>query len=168
MLHILVKFLRALSSEASPWQIAIAVTLGMIMGITPLFRLHNLLILFVVLFFRVNIGSFLASFILFSGIAWLFDPWLDQLGGAVLSAGGLQGLWTALFNTGLGRLSQFNHTLTMGGLLAGLILAPIVLFGTRYLVIQYRARVMERVNRLHIVRALRASRLAHLYSYGRA
>lgn len=168
MLHILVKFLRALSSEASPWQIAVAVTLGMIMGITPLLRLHNLLILFVALFFRINIGSFLASFILFSGIAWLFDPWLDQLGGAVLMASGLQDLWTALFNTGLGRLSQFNHTLTLGGLLAGLILAPLVLFGTRYLVIQYRSRVLTWVNRLHIVRALRASKLMRLYSYGRS
>ena len=167
MLRILVKFLRALSSEANPWQIAIALTLGMVMGITPLFRLHNLLILFVLLFFRINIGSFLASFILFSGLAWLADPWIDQLGAAVLTAGGLQEFWTVLFNSGLGRLSQFNHTLTMGGLLAGLLLAPFMLFGTRYLVIQYRVRIMTWVNRLHLVKILKSSRLMRLYTYGR-
>lgn len=153
------KFLKVLASEASPWQIAFAIMFGMIMGLTPVFRLHNLIILFVVLFFRINLASFLVAFTLFSGLAYLFDPLMVGVGESLLTAAGWQATWQGLYNTGIGRLSMFNHTLTLGSLVVSLVLAPVVLFLSKVLVVQYRAKVLERINKLQVVRVLKASTL---------
>jgi len=163
-MRLLIKFLKAINSAASPWQIAVAVMLGMIVGLTPLLRLHNLLILFMALFFRINFSSFLVSFLLFSGIAWLFDPLMESAGESVLLSPGLEAAWTAFYNTGLGQLSQFHHTLTMGSLLISLVLAPVLLLGTYYIVVQYRLRIMAWVNKLMIMKFLKASKLYRLYA----
>ena len=163
-MRLLIKLLKAINSEARPWQIAVAVTLGMIMGLTPLYRLHNLLILFIALFVRVNFASFLASFLLFSGIAWMFDPVMNSMGESMLMASGWQGVWTGFFNTTLGQLSQFNHTLTIGGLALSLLLVPVVLPGSWLLVVQYRARFMKWVNKLRVMQVIKASKFMRLYA----
>ncbi len=163
-MRLLIKFLKAINSEASPWQIAIAIMLGMIVGLTPFWRLHNLLILFLALFFRINFASFLVSALLFAGFAWILDPLMEGIGESILLAAGLQDFWTALYNTGPGQLSHFNHTLTMGSLVFSLVLAPFILLGSRYVVIQYRLRIMAWVNRLWIVKLLKATKLFKLYT----
>lgn len=157
------KFLKALNSEAGPWQIAFAIALGAIVGLTPFYRLHNLLVIFLVLVLRVNISSFIAAFLLFSGFAYLLDSPMILLGEKVLTANALQSFWTTLYNSQLGGLTQFNHTLTMGSLLVSLMLFPVLVFGGRFAVIQYRTRLQSWANKLQIVRVLKASKLYHLY-----
>jgi len=157
VVNFFVKFLKAISSEDNPWQIALGIALGMIFGLSPFWRLHNLVILLLVLFFRINIASFLVAASIFAGLAYALDPFMVQIGEGVLAADSMQSLWVGLYNTPIGRLSQFNHTLTMGSLILSLVLAPIVILLSRYIIIQYRARIMERVKKLHIVRMLRAS-----------
>ncbi len=156
-MNFLVKFLKVISSETNPWQIAFALVLGMFVGFSPLLRLHNLLILFVVLFFRVNIATFLVSIGFFSILAFALDPLMLNIGESVLQAGSLQGVWTAFYNSSLGQLSQFNHTLTMGSFVFSLLVSPVLLFLSKYLIVKYRSTVMERINKLHIVKLLRAS-----------
>ncbi|TVZ37977.1 uncharacterized protein (TIGR03546 family) [Alteromonadaceae bacterium 2753L.S.0a.02] len=162
-MHLLVKFLKALNSEAGPWQIAFAIALGAIVGLSPFYRLHNFVVIFVVLLFRVNISSFLASFILFSGLAFFMDSSMISVGEIVLQSASLNGVWTAFYNTSLGRLSQFNHTLTMGSLVTSLALFPVLLFASRYAVVQYRGQVKNWVDKWHVVKVLKASKLYHLY-----
>ncbi|SMF05744.1 TIGR03546 family protein [Alteromonadaceae bacterium Bs31] len=163
-MNYIVKFLKAISSETNPWQIAFALVLGMIFGLSPLWRLHNVLILFVVLVFRVNVATFLVSLGVFSALAFALDPLMLQLGERLLLADGLQQFWTALYNSPLGLLSQFNHTLTMGSLVSSLLAAPFVLFLSKYLIVKYRSSVMERVNKMHIVKVLKASTLFQKFS----
>lgn len=163
-MRLLIKFLKAINSEASPWQIAIGIMLGMIVGLTPFWRLHNLFILLLALFFRINFASFLVSALLFSGFAWFLDPLMEGIGESLLLASGLQGLWTALYNSWLGQFSHFNHTLTMGSLVFALVLAPFILLGSCYIVIQYRLRIMAWVNKLWIVKLLKATKLFRLYT----
>ena len=74
------KLLKALSSDASPWQLALGIMFGMLVGLTPLLRLHNLIVLFIVLFFRVNLSTFLIALSLFSGLAYLLDPAMITIG----------------------------------------------------------------------------------------
>lgn len=159
----LTKLLKALSSDASPWQLAFGIMFGMIIGLTPVFRLHNLLILFIVLFFRVNLTTFLVSFTLFSGIAYILDPGMLSLGESLLTNPDLQSTWTVLYNTSIGQLSQFFHTLTLGSLVLSIILAPLVLVASKVLIVQYRQRIMAWVNKLKIVQFLKSSRLFQLY-----
>ena len=155
----LAKFLKILNSETNPWQIALALMFGMMVGLTPIFRLHNLVILFVVLFFRINIASFLVATALFSGLAYAFDPLMLQLGESVLTNSSFSGVWQSFYNTSLGRLSQFNHTLTMGSLLVSVLCAPVLLLLSKYLIVQYREKLLARINKLQVVRVLKASTL---------
>lgn len=160
---ILAKLLKALHSDAGPWQLAFGIMLGMMMGLTPFYRLHNILILFIVLFFRVNLATFLLSFGVFSILAFLLDPLMMGIGEALLVNEGLSGLWTALYNTGIGRLSQFYNTLTIGSLLFSILLAPFVLFASKILIIQYRKRFLAWIEKLKVIQFIKGSRVYQIF-----
>ena len=68
------KLLKALSSEDSPSQIAGGFILGMIIGLTPLFSFHNLIIATLIIIFKVNIGMVLLAFFVFSGVGLFGRP----------------------------------------------------------------------------------------------
>ena len=158
------KLLKVLNSETDPGQIALALCLGMIMGLTPLASLHNLAVLFLVLTLRVNLAAFILGWTLFSGVAYLIDPLASRLGLAVLEMSSLEGLFTALYNTSIGRLSAFNNTITMGsGLLALILFVPLYLVTVR-IVVEYRERILETIRRTKLMQIFKASRLYDAYS----
>jgi len=161
--NIVSKFIKALNSDASPWQIAFAVMFALIVGFTPFWRIHNLIIVCLVLGLRVNLGSFLAALALFSGLAYLFDPAMIGVGEGLLFSEKLNPLWAQLYANDLARFSQFNHTLTLGSLTVSLVLAPFVLVATHLLVRQYRHHLLVWVNRLRVTRLLKASGIYRWY-----
>ncbi|MDF2178983.1 TIGR03546 family protein [Aliiglaciecola sp. CAU 1673] len=116
-----------LNLKANPWSMGLGLALGMIIGLTPLLSLHNLIVLFIVLFFRVHLLSALFGFLLFSLLSPLFAQTMASLGESLLTNPGYQDLWTAFYNSALGPISQFNHTLTFGSLVLSLMLFPVVL-----------------------------------------
>lgn len=115
-----------LQLKANPWSIGLGLALGMIMGLTPLLSLHNLVPLFILLVFRVHLPAALAGLLVFSLISPLLADSMAALGEAVLTAPGYQPLWTTLYNSALGPISQFNHTLTFGSLLLSVLLFPLL------------------------------------------
>lgn len=162
-MQLLAKLLKALNSDASPWQLAFGIMLGMMMGLTPFLGLHTVLILFVVLFLRVNLTTFLLAYALFSGLTLLLNPMMADIGESLLTTSNLAGLWTGLYNSTFGQLTQFYHTLTLGSLLLSLVLAPFILVISKILVEQYRVRFMLWVDKLKIVQFVKGSRLYQLY-----
>ena len=74
MIRAIIKLLRVLNSEAAPAQIGLALAFALIMGLTPLWSLHNLAVLLLVLVLRVNLSAFLLGTAVFSGLAYLLDP----------------------------------------------------------------------------------------------
>lgn len=164
MLTLLARFLRALNSESGAWALAIAFVLGMIMGFTPLWRVHNLLILLIALLFRVNLSGFILSFIICSGIAYLLDPLFHQVGFAILSAESWQPVWQSMYNSAFWRVVQFHHTITLGSLVISLAFAPILAVVSFWIVSQYRQRIQVWFNKLKIVQALKANRFWAIYS----
>ena len=163
MLRTLARLLRVLNSETHPAQIAGAVSLAVIMGLTPLWSLHNLLILLLVLLLRVNLSTFLVTWAVFSGLAYLADPLFHRLGLALLTNGALHGLWEGLYHSPWGRLSGFNNTVMLGSLLAALVLAVVLFPVVARLVVQYRQRVRDWVRRSRLMTFFKASKLYRLY-----
>lgn len=164
MLRALARLLKLLNSEVEPGQISLGVCLALIMGFTPLWSLHNLLVLLLVLILRVNLSAFLVSFAFFSLVAYALDPLFGSLGLAILTASPLEGLWTWLYNTALGRLEAFNDTVTMGSSIVSLVLfAPLYLLCSR-LIAKYREQVLAWVRRTKLMQALRASRFYRVYA----
>ena len=160
---LLARLLRALNSETDPAQISLALCFALILGFTPLFSLHNLVVLLLVLVLRVNLSTVIAATLVFSGLAYGLDPLFHQIGLAALTAEGLSGFWTGLYNTTWFRFGHLNNSVVMGSLLASLALFVPVFFVGNLLIRRYREHVLAWVNRLRIVRVLKGSRFYQLY-----
>ncbi|MFB1034364.1 MAG: TIGR03546 family protein, partial [Sinobacterium sp.] len=116
-----------------------------------------------VLFFRLNITGFIVSWAAFSVLTIPLRVLLSDLGEGLLVYEGLQSIWTALYSSYLGQLSQFYHTLTLGSLLTSVILFPFILIGSKKLVEQYRLRFMQWINQWRVVQFIKGSNFYQLY-----
>ena len=164
MLTLLVKLFNALNLESSSRQIALAISLGFMVGLSPLFTFHNILLLLIVLFIRVNIASFILSVGFFSGLSYLFSGVIVQWGEYLLTNEHLNGLFTTLYQFDLFKLAHFHHTYTLGAIVLGFLLALPIYFLSNYLIQKYRIHIKDFFDQLPIIKALKASKLYRLYS----
>lgn len=163
MIAMLANLLKALNSDSAPGQVALAFALALITGLTPLFSLHNLLIIFIACIVRINFGAFLLATAFFSGLAYLLDPAAIALGESLLTNSDYQELWTGLYQNELLRISGFNNTLVMGSLVIALIAFIPVLLLSRWLILAYRDCLMVWVDKLKITKLLKASKFYKAY-----
>ncbi|MDH5711715.1 MAG: TIGR03546 family protein [Gammaproteobacteria bacterium] len=155
----IIKFIRVLGSEASPFQISFAIGLAMIAGFTPLLSLHNVLVFFILLSFRVNLAAFMLTLGLFSGVAYLLDPMFHNIGLSLLQNPDLQANWTSMYNSLFWRIAHFNNTIVLGSLVVSLAaFIPVVLLGN-VLIKQYRDKVMVYLQDSKIARFLQTSKI---------
>jgi uncharacterized protein (TIGR03546 family) len=163
MLTMIAKLLKLLNSEADPFQISVALGLSMVTGFLPLFTPLNLIILLLVFLLRVNVSAYLLGSAFFAGVAWFLDPVFHRIGLAVLTAGALEGLWTAFYNTVIGRLQHFNNTVVMGSFVVSLLLfIPLVLL-LNAAIRRYREHLLVWVKKSHLMKFFMASKLYRLY-----
>lgn len=164
ILKFLAKLVKILRSGISPNQIAGGFILGMIIGLTPIMSLHNMIIFVLIILLRVNIASAIFGFALFSGIAYLLDPYFHNIGYYVLTqVPSLESLWTDLYNTPILALSNFNNTVVMGSLLVSIVLLIPVFFLMKVSIIQYRKNIEDRMNQWKIVKAFKGTTVYSIY-----
>ncbi|WP_440874398.1 TIGR03546 family protein [Thalassotalea sp. PLHSN55] len=163
MLTLLAKLFHALNSESSTRQIALAITLGFVVGLAPLFTLQNLIILFFVLLVRVHLGAFILAVGFFSGISYLLSAVIVQVGESLLTSESLNSLFTGLYQLSLFKLGHWHHTYTLGALVVGLILAVPLYFIVKTLIVKYRVHIKATFEKFRIVKALKGSRFYRLY-----
>ncbi|HDI52057.1 DUF2062 domain-containing protein [candidate division KSB1 bacterium] len=163
-LKLLSKFIKVLRSAASPNQIAWGFALGAILGLTPLWRLHNLVVLVLLIVLNINVTSAMLAFALFSFFAWLLDPLFHSIGYFVLvKLTFLTPLWTSLYNAPIAPFTRFNNTITMGSLLLSLVLlVPNYLLFKRF-VIRYRDSWNKKIQKWKITKILQGSKLVKFY-----
>jgi uncharacterized protein (TIGR03546 family) len=162
-LKILAKLLRVLKDGATPAQIALGFVLGWAIGMIPGWPVQVWLLVLLLLVLQANLSMALVGMAVAAALSWIFDPALDALGGAVLTAGPLQGLFTGLYNSPPWGLTRFNNTIVMGGMLVALVtgsaLFPLVVRGVRW----YRERLLARMDKWRLVQVLKSSRLYGWY-----
>jgi len=163
MLTLLAKFFSALNSESSIRQISLAIVLGFIVGLSPLLTLHNVIILFLVLFIRVHLGSFILSVGFFSGLSYLLSPMIVSVGEYILTSNGLNGLLTMLYQMTLFKLAHWHNTYTLGSVVLGCIFAIPLYFFAKIIITKYRQYIMTVFERFRVVKALKASKFYRLY-----
>lgn len=163
MLSMLAKLLDALNSDSAPGQIALAFSLSLITGLTPLMSLHNLLILLLACLLRVHFGAFLLGTGFFSALAYLTDPASVQIGYALLTDEGLREFWTTLYQSDVWRAFRFNQTLVLGSFVLAAVLFLPVFFLSKWLIVRYREQLKGWVENLKITRWIKASRFYRLY-----
>ena len=153
----------ALHSEGTPGQLAAGIVLGSILGLTPLFNVHNAVIFAALVLLNVSFAGGLVGWALFVPVGFLLDPLFDWIGHSLLLAPSLRGLWTSLYNTPIIPLTNFNNTVVLGSLVFALLLAVPLFFGIRWAVARYRVTVGERVRQSRFYRAVMASKAYNVY-----
>jgi uncharacterized protein (TIGR03546 family) len=132
------KLLRALNSAQAEYQIALAFAFGVLSGVLPFFSLINLFILFIVFTINIPIGLYFIFAAIFSLIASLFDPLLHNFGLSLLNDTALNSFWTTLYNSPLALWLNFNHTITLGGFVVGIVLFIPLFFISKIFIKKYR------------------------------
>lgn len=164
MFTFIAKIFKLLNSETDPRQIALAVSLALIPALTPIFSIHNLLVLFIMAIFRVNMMAFILALIIFKPLGFILSPLTNMIGYATLTSDSLEPLWTAMYNIAAMKLTNFNNTHLMGGLLLSLILfIPLYIVFTK-LIVKYREKFMDKINSLKVVQIIKASKIYSIYS----
>jgi len=165
LLKLLQSMFRTLHSEGTPGQVAAGIMLGAGIGLSPLLSAHNLVLFAALVLLNVSFGGGMLGLAGFTPLGFLLDPLFDWLGRALLEAPGLSGLWTTLYNTPLVPFTSFNNSVTLGSLVAWMLLALPIYFGARIGVTHYRATYGERVMQSKFMKGLKASKVYNVYSW---
>ncbi len=163
MLTSIIKLLKALNSEQSPGQLAIAISLAAILGLTPLYSLHNVLVIFIALSFRVNLSVLLISYPIFALLGYLFSNVFDSIGISLLQNSNLLDIWQGFFNTLIGRWSNFYYSGVIGSLTASIIVAILLYPLSKIIINLYREKFLVKIEKYQIVKVLKASSFWKLY-----
>lgn len=157
-------FFRLLNSETGTNQLAAGLACGLLLGFAPFLSLQTLLVLFLIFFFRIQMGAaFLAAFF-FKFIAYLIDPAADHLGRAVLEAPSLRPLFTEMYNMPLVPLTRFNDSIVMGSMVMSLLLLIPAFFFFKFIIHKYRMTVVARFKQSKIWKAIAATKFYGWYT----
>lgn len=163
LLKQLFAFFRMLNSETGTNQLAVGLTLGMFLGFSPFLSLQTFLVLFILLFFRIQIGAaFLAAFF-FKFVAFLFDPVADILGRQLLEMQALRQLWVTLYNMPIIPFTRFNNSIVMGSFAVAVVLFVPVYFLFKKLIEKYRITVVLRFKQTKFWKAVSATKFYNWY-----
>ncbi len=158
-LKILSKILKALSSDASPVQLAWGFVLGMFFGVIPFWSLYSIIILVLIIVLRVNLSMAIAGWLIFELIAFFLDPLFHSVGYALLTqVDFLQPLWVFLSQSPVLSWLSFNNTVMLGGFVISLVLLLPVFVAGRIFVVYYREKLHPRVQRLKIVQVFKGTK----------
>jgi uncharacterized protein (TIGR03546 family) len=163
-IKLLSKFIKVLSSAASPNQLAWGFALGAIMGLTPFLCLHNLAVIVLLIILNVNVTAATFSLAVFSLIAYIFDPLFHGIGYHVLvNIPALKPTWTSLYNAPIAPFTRFNNTIVMGSVILALILLLPNYFLFKLFVKHYRETWNEKVKQWKVTKAITGSKIVQLY-----
>ena len=158
------KIINVLHSDESPRSLAAGFALGAIVGLTPLWSLHNLFVFCLIFLINVSIPAAFFGIFLFSGFAYLLDPIFHQIGYYLLvKVAFLKPCWTYLYNIPIAPLFRLNNTVVMGSLATALLIFIPNYLGFTQVVCLYRLHFKERVDHWKVIQFLKASNLYQSY-----
>ena len=151
------QFIKGLTTETEPPQIAAGVALGFLIGLLPKATLTVQLLLVLVMAMRVNFPIALLTIFATMPLNPLLDRITDPLGYALLSAPALAPLWTKLYNTPVMPWTGFNNTVMIGGLVFGLLMFVPVYFLASKAAAVYNERLKVKVMNSRLLKGLKSS-----------
>lgn len=156
-------FIKLLNSDTGNISLAMGMTCGFVLGMTPVLSLHSLLIFLILFIFRIQIGAALVTAFFFKFVAYLLDPVFDSVGQRVLEMESLQGFFTTLYNMPIVPFTRFNNSIVMGSGVVTLILSPFVFILSQYFIIKYREIVVARFKDTKAWKAIEATKFYQWY-----
>ena len=164
VVKLLQSLVKALHSEGTPGQLAAGIALGAILGLTPLVSLHNAVVFGLIVILNVSFPAAMLGWAVFVPVGFLLDPLFDRIGRLLLlDTSALTPLWTALYNTPVVPLTNFNNTVALGSLVFAVACFLPLYVASRLGVVRYRATIGERVRQSKWYRAVTTSKLYNVY-----
>src|ERR1051325_11192023 len=164
ILKFLQSLVKTLHSEGTPTQIAAGFALGAALGLTPLFNIHNLLIVIALAMLNVSFGSGMLAMAVCAPFDFLLDPVFDGIGHRLLvDTPALRPLWTWFDNTPIMALMGFDNTVVLGSVVGWMVLAIPLFILVRLAVNYYRATLGERASRAGACHAIVGSQAYNVY-----
>ncbi|MBN2282129.1 MAG: TIGR03546 family protein [Candidatus Marinimicrobia bacterium] len=160
------KIIKALGSNASPNQLAFGFAMGMILGLTPFWNIHNLIVIFLIAIINVNISTALLALTIFGLLAPIFDGLFHVFGLSILNTGPLQGLFTGMYENTFFVLTRFNNTLVLGSFVISLAAFVPVFFGFKIFAKYYQEKLHPKVEKWKITKILKSSKIFNLLNTG--
>lgn len=166
LLKLLQSLVKTLHSDGRPWQIAFGIALGSALGLTPLASAHNVLVFVLLCVLNVSFGAGLLGWAVFTPLGFVLDPMFDRIGRELLVHNtALRPLWTTWYNTPGMAWTNFNNTVTLGSLVAWLVLFVPIAGAAWWFVVQYRATIGKRLEKTKAMQALKASQVYNVYRW---
>lgn len=156
-------FIRLLSSDTGKISLAMGMTCGFILGMTPVLSLHSLLIFLILFLFRIQIGAALVTAFFFKFMAFLLDFLFHFVGSRVLEMESLEGIYTELYNMPLIPYTRFNNSIVMGSAVITFTLAPFVFVISMRLITKYRETIVARFEKTRFWKAVTATKFYQWY-----
>ena len=150
-------FFKLLNSDTGTNQLASGLAIGLILGFAPAFSLQTVLVIFILLFFRIQIGAAMIAAFFFKFVAYLIDPVSHSLGQIVLESESLRPLFVQMYNMPIIPFTRFNNTITMGSAVISIVLAIPGFFIFKSLIVKYRETVVARFKETKFFKALQAT-----------
>lgn len=108
--------------ETAPRRMAAGTALGVWVGLVPKDNLLALVLGFVLMSVNVDMAAAAFATVLAMWAAVPLGPYIDELGGMLLSWDQLQTFWTRLANMPIVPWTSFNNTMVLGGFVLGFAL----------------------------------------------
>jgi uncharacterized protein (TIGR03546 family) len=163
-LKLVANFIKILREGQTPAQVAGGFALGSILGLSPMLTLQGLLVWLVILVLDVNLSAATLSLLVFSLVAFIFDPVFHHLGYFLLvDVESLKVVWTTLYNAPIAPMTRFYNTVVMGSFVSAVILFPLVYFGMKKFVVVYRTTVGARIEKMKIYQVVSKSWVVQTY-----
>lgn len=159
----ILKVLRLLHSPNGHRHLAISLTFGLFLGLSPFLSLQTLLVLFVIFILNINFALAFTSAFFFKFVAYLLDPAADLLGRWALELEPLRPLWTKLYNMPIVPYTRFNNSIAMGSFIVALLLAPIFYWFFKKMIQQYRLQIAARLEKTTWFKAIQKTKYYDYY-----
>jgi uncharacterized protein (TIGR03546 family) len=145
----------ALNGNVKGSQIAAGFAWGVLFGLVPAGNFFWIILFIFSFFLRHHNGSKILVMAVLKLLFFAIAPLTEALGWKVLTHPSLQDLFTKLYNMPFVPFTNFNHTLVMGGLVAGVVLWLPVFLLVLGLIPAYRNTLAPKIRNSKIVKNIK-------------
>ncbi len=161
----IITFLKLLHAESSDGKIALATVLGFFSAASPILSLQGVALILVALFFRVQFGAFLLSWLTFSIMLIPAAEVFAYVGEMVLQQESLYSVFVWAQKNTILASTRFYNTVILGGFITSVIISIPLYFLIKRGLKQYREAVVERIMKTKFYYLLKSSFLFKIVGF---
>lgn len=163
MFGLIRQFIKGLTKDTSPGEIAGGIAFGFLLGLIPKSNLTAQILIILVLALKINIPFFFLSMLCFTFLSFIFDKISDPVGYYVLTNQSLYPLWVKIYNMPIVPWTDFNNTVLIGGFITGIVLfVPVYFLGRKFAVV-YNEKFKNKFVESKLVKTFKKSWLLDWY-----